>query len=42
MYQILVAFQLAGAAVISCFVASRLTFRLIFNKDHQLVLAQGG
>jgi len=42
MYQILVAFQLAGAAVISCFVASRLTFRRVFNKDHQLVLPQGG
>ena len=42
LYQILVAFQLAGAAVISCFVASRLTFRLVFNKDHQLVQPQGG
>ena len=32
----------AGAAVISCFVASRLTFRRIFNKEHQLVITGGG
>ncbi|MHC4471869.1 MAG: ABC transporter permease [Planctomycetota bacterium] len=42
LYQILVAFQLAAAAVVSCFVVSRLTFRRVFSKDHQLVLPQGG
>jgi len=36
LYQILVAFQLAGAAVMSCFIVSRLVFRETFNKDHQL------
>jgi putative ABC transport system permease protein len=38
LYQILVAFQLAAAAVVSCFVVARLTFRRVFNKDHQLVI----
>jgi putative ABC transport system permease protein len=37
LYQILVAFQLAGAAVISCFIVSRLVFRATFNRDHQLL-----
>ena len=36
LYQMLVAFQLAAAAVISCFVVSRLTFRTAFTKAHQL------
>jgi putative ABC transport system permease protein len=38
LYQMLVAFQLTAAAVISCFVASRLTFRTAFNQDHQLTV----
>lgn len=37
-YQILVAFQLAGAAVISCFIVSRLVFRETFNREHQLTI----
>jgi len=36
LYQILVAFQLAAAAMISCFVVSRLTFRRTFTPSHQL------
>jgi len=39
LYQILVAFQLTGAAVMSCFVVSRLVFRETFNRDHQLTIA---
>ncbi len=38
LYQMLVAFQLVSAAVISCFVTSRLTFRMAFNRDHQLTV----
>jgi len=39
LYQILVAFQLAGAAVTSCFIVSRLVFRETMNRDHQLTIA---
>jgi UDP-glucose/iron transport system permease protein len=38
LYQMLVAFQLVTAAVLSCFVTSRLTFRRTFNRDHQFMI----
>jgi putative ABC transport system permease protein len=39
LYQILVAFQLAAAAMISCFLVSRLVFRRTFNTSHQLLVS---
>lgn len=41
LYQILVAFQLAAAAVISCFVVARLTFHATFTPAHQFARAPG-